>query len=151
MCRVGWLSKNATIKYPRARYTELVRSGGLSVDDAHAVPDIGLLLSRVWSWSPAAIVCDPYRVAELHKAVGGRVRVIERARGGGESTSNIQSLRSLLLDSACGATEASRALLGASFEQTTLVIDGAGITKITKARAKRSRDDAAAALLPGRW
>ena len=44
-------------------------------------------------------------------------------------------------------TEASRDLLGASFAQTSLVIDASGITKVTKARAKRSRDDAAAALL----
>ena len=33
-------------------YRELVRSGGLAVDDARAVPDIGLLLSRIWEWEP---------------------------------------------------------------------------------------------------
>ena len=48
---------------------------------------------------------------------------------------------------ASGATEASRALLAVAFEQTALTIDSSGITKVTKARAKRSRDDAAAALL----
>ena len=132
---------------PEGAYVELVRSGGLAVDDGHAVPDIGLLLSRIWDWEPTVLVSDPYRAAELHQSVAGRVRIIERARGGGESTSNVQALRARLLDTAAGVTEASRALLGAAFAQTNLVIDGAGITKVTKARAKRSRDDAAAALL----
>ena len=128
-------------------YVALVRSGGLSVDDARAVPDIGLLLSRIWEWEPTVLVSDPYRAAELHQIVAGRVRIVERARGGGESTSNVQALRARLLDTASGVSEASRALLGAAFAQTSLVIDGAGLTKVTKARAKRSRDDAAAALL----
>ena len=128
-------------------YRELVRSGGLAVDDARAVPDIGLLLSRIWDWGPTVLVSDPYRAAELHQVVAGRVRIVERARGGGEATSNVQSLRARLLDTAAGVTEASRDLLGASFAQTSLTIDGSGITKVTKARAKRSRDDASAALL----
>ena len=128
-------------------YAELARSGGLTVDEGRAVPDIGLLLSRIWTLEPSCIVSDPYRAAELHQVVAGRVRIVERAKGGGESTSNIQSLRSLLLDSQAGVTESSRAVLGAAFEQTNLVIEASGITKVTKARAKRSRDDAAAALL----
>ena len=132
---------------PEGSYTSLVRAGGLSVDEAHAVPDIGLLLARIWSWEPDVIVCDPYRAAELHQTVAGRVRITERARGGGESTSNVQSLRALLLDSAAGVSETSRALVAASFAQTNLVVDASGITKVTKSRAKRSRDDAAAALL----
>ena len=132
---------------PEGAYAELVRSGGLAVDEGQHVPSVERLLSRVWAWEPGAIVCDSYRVQEVHKAVQGRVRVIERARGHGEATSNVQSLRSLLLDTASGATEASRALLGAAFEQTALSIDGSGITKVQKSRAKRSRDDAAAALL----
>ena len=95
----------------------------------------------------SVLVSDPYRSAELYQVVAGRVRIVERARGGGESTSNVQALRARLLDTAAGVTEASRDLLGAAFAQTSLVIDSSGITKVTKARAKRSRDDAAAALL----
>ena len=52
-------------------YRELVRSGGLSVDDARAVPDIGLLLSRIWEWEPTVLVSDPYRAAELYQSRGG--------------------------------------------------------------------------------
>ena len=37
-------------------YLELVKSGGLSVDLARAVPSVERLLSRVWEWEPAAIV-----------------------------------------------------------------------------------------------
>ena len=94
----------------------------------------------------SCIVSDPYRSAELSQAVGGRARIIERARSGGEATSNIQSLRSLLLDSNAGVVDQSRALLAAAFQQTDLVIDSAGLTKLKKRDQRRSRDDASAAL-----
>ena len=73
-------------------YSDLARSGGLSVDEGRAVPGVETLLSRVWSWSPSAIVSDPYRASELNQVVAGRVRVVERARGGGEATSNIMGV-----------------------------------------------------------
>ena len=128
-------------------YLELVRAGGLAVDAGRAVPSVALLLARIWAWEPAAIVSDPYRAPELHQVVSGRVRIIERARSGGESTSNVQSLRSLLLDSQAGATQASRALLAAAWAQTNLVIGNDGLTKVGKLDQRRSRDDASAALL----
>ena len=132
---------------PEGAYVELAKSGGLAVDEGRSVPDIGRLLARIWEWKPDCIVSDPYRTQELHQTVAGRLRIVERARGGGESTSNVQATRSLLLDTGSGVTESSRGLLGAAFAQTNLVVDASGITKVTKARAKRSRDDAAAALL----
>ena len=128
-------------------YAELVTAGGLSISVGRAVPSVERLLERIWDWEPVALVCDSYRVAELHKAVQGRVRIVERGRGHGESTSNIQSLRSLLLDTASGVTLESRALLAAAFEQTNLVIDSAGLTRAAKLDQRRSRDDASAALL----
>ena len=132
---------------PEGAYGELVRSGGLSVDEGRAVPSIERLLARIWNWNPSAIICDNYRAPELHQVVSGRVRIVERARSGGEATSNIQSLRSVLLDTASGVTLESRDLLGAAFEQTSLVIDSAGLTKVKKRDSRRSRDDAAAAVL----
>ena len=132
---------------PDSTYTDLVRSGGLTVDEGNHVPSIERLLSRVWAWEPLCIVSDPYRSAELAQAVGGRVRIIERARSGGEATSNIMALRSMLLDTNAGVTEASRDLLGAAFQQTNLVVDSSGLTKVVKLDQRRSRDDAAAALL----
>ena len=128
-------------------YAELVRSGGLSVDAGRAVPSVARLLSRVWPWEPLCIVSDPYRSGELAKAVAGRCRIIERARSGGEATSNIMALRSMLLDTASGVTEASRDLLGAAFQQTILVISNDGLTKVSKIDQRRSRDDSAMALL----
>ena len=101
---------------PEGAYVELVQSGGLAVDEGNHVPSIERLLARIWNWNPTSIICDNYRAPELYEAVSGRgVRVIERARSGGEATSNIQALRSLLLDSNAGVTEASRALLGAAW------------------------------------
>ena len=114
-------------------------------------PSVERLLSRVWDWEPSCIVSDPYRAAELHAAVGGRVRIIERARSGGEATSNVQSLRSLLLDTDAGVPESSRALLAAAWAQTNLVIGTDGRTKVKKIDNRRSRDDAAAALATRRW
>ena len=128
-------------------YVELVKSGGLSVSAGLSVPSVDVLLARIWAWKPLCVVSDPYRSAELHKAVAGRCRVVERGKGGSETTSNIQSLRSLLLDTASGVTEPSRALLAAAFAQTTLKIGNDGITKVTKLDQRRSRDDACAALL----
>ena len=128
-------------------YGELAQSGALSVDEGQHVPSIERLLARIWNWNPTAIICDNYRSAELNQIVGGRVRIIERARSGGESTSNVQSLRSLLLDTKAGVTESSRALLAAAFEQTNLIISNEGLAKVTKIDARRSRDDAAAALI----
>ena len=128
-------------------YLQLVQSGGLAVDEGRAVPSIERLLARVWNWNPTAIICDNYRAPELHQVVSGRARVIERARSGGEATSNIQALRSLLLDTQAGVTEPSRALLGAAWAQTNLVINNEGLVKVTKVDARRSRDDAAASLL----
>ena len=132
---------------PEGAYLELARAGGVRVDEGQNVPSVDRLLARVWPWEPAVLVCDPYRAAELQAVVSGRVRIVERAKAGAESTSNVQALRARLLDSDAGVTEASRAVLGAAFEQTSLVVETSGVTKVTKARAKRSRDDAAAALL----
>ena len=126
-------------------YSELLKQGGLAVDAGRSVPSVERLLSRVWAWEPVAIVADNFRAPELHKAVEGRTRVIERGRGG--STSNVQGLRSLLLDTASGVTEASRDLLGAAWQQTNLVIGNDGLTKVVKLDARRSRDDAGMALL----
>ena len=47
------------------------------------VPDIGLLLSRIWEWEPSVLVSDPYRAPELHQVVAGRVRIIERRAAAG--------------------------------------------------------------------
>ena len=57
------------------------------------------------------------------------------------------ALKTRLLDSNAGVTSTSRDLLHAAFEQTNMVLDNAGGTKVVKTRARRSRDDAAQALL----
>ena len=145
--RPHWPNRKREDQVADGCYAELVKSGGLSVDAGRAVPSVERLLSRIWAWQPAATVSDPYRSAELNQAVAGRTRVIERARSGGEATSNVQALRSLLLDSGAGVTEPSRDLLAAAWSQTNLVIDSAGLTKVTKLDQRRSRDDASAALL----
>ena len=73
--------------------------------------------------------------------------MIERGRGSGESPSNVMALRSMLLDTGSGVTSSSRDLLGSAFQQTNLVIDSSGLTRVVKLDQRRSRDDASAALL----
>ena len=141
------VSQEREDQVPEGAYVELVRSGGLGVAEGQHVPDVEQLLARIWTWEPLCIVSDPYRSGELAKAVAGRCRIVERARSGGEATSNIMALRSMLLDTASGVTEASRDLLGAAFQQTILVISNDGLTKVSKLDQRRSRDDAGQALL----
>ena len=98
-----------------------------------------LLVEDLERGSPCASSPIPTARRSSHQAVGGRVRIIERARGGAESTSNVMALRSLLLDSnASGVTSASRDLLGAAFQQTNLVIDSNGLSKVVKLDQRRS-------------
>ena len=57
-------------------------------------------------------------------------KIIER--GSGEVAGNIQSMRARLLDSECGITESSKALLGAAFKEVVLKISPTGETRIEK-------------------
>ena len=52
-----------------------------------------------------------------------------------------------MLDTGAGVTVSSRALLGAAWAQTNLVISNEGLTRVMKLDARRSRDDASAALM----
>ena len=82
-------------------YLGLVRAGGLSVDEGRAVPDVGLLLSRIWSWSPSAIVSDPYRAPDLESGGGRDVSAwLNGLAAAAKRPSNVQALRSRLLDTA---------------------------------------------------
>ena len=92
-----------------------------------------LILVSFWrgsgAWEPSAIVCDPYRSAELYQAVGGRVRVVERARGSAESTIQHSgaSQPAARLPRAGVVIEASRALARRGIcSRRSLVIDNFG-------------------------
>ena len=130
---------------PSNAYRELVSAGGLAIDEGNAVPRLSMLLSRIWQWEPAVICCDNHRADELRQEVAGRCKIIER--GSGEVAGNAQSTRARLLDSACGITESSKALLGAAFKEVVLKISPTGETRIEKRDQRRSRDDVAQAIL----
>ena len=130
---------------PSNAYRELVAAGGLAIDEGNAVPRLSMLLSRIWQWEPAVICCDNHRADELRQEVAGRCKIIER--GSGEVAGNVQSMRARLLDSECGITESSKALLGAAFKEVVLKISPTGETRIEKRDQRRSRDDIAQALL----
>ena len=128
-------------------YSELVKSGGLSVDGDRAVPSPESLLARIWDWNPRCVIADGYRADELRSAIAGRCPLVERGRGSSETASNVASLRSLLLDGAGAISKESRELLAFGLKQTALTIGADGVTRVVKTRGKRSREDAVAALL----
>ena len=130
---------------PEDSYRELVTAGGLAVDEENSVPRISMLLSRIWQWEPTVICCDNHRADELRQEVAGRCKIIER--GSGEVAGNIQAMRSRLLDSECGVTESSKALLAAAFKEVVLRISATGETRIEKRDRRRSRDDVVQAVL----
>ena len=119
-------------------YSELVKSGGLVVDEGRACPRRGAV-ARADMDVGAAGASFPIRTATRNspRRSRGRCRGSSRegAIGGGEATSNIQSLRSLLLDSNAGVVEESRALLAAAFQQTDLVMRLSRINKGQEARS----------------
>ena len=132
---------------PEDAYRSLAQSGGLVVDSDRAVPSPENLLARIWPWNPQCVVADGYRAAELRTAIAGRCPLIERGRGSSETASNVQSMRSAMLDGQAGVTESSRALLTFGFEQSAMTIGADGVTRVVKTRGKRSREDGVAALL----
>ena len=130
---------------PEGSYAELAAAGGLAIDEGNAVPRLSMLLSRIWQWEPSVICCDNHRADELRQEVAGRCKIVER--GSGEVAGNAQSMRARLLDSECGITESSKALLGAAFKEVVVKINPTGETRIEKRDQRRSRDDVAQALL----
>ena len=127
---------------PEDSYAELALSGGLAVDAGRAVPSPENLLTRIWAWSPQCVVADGFRASELRTAIAGRCPLIERGRGNSETASNVQAMRSLLLDGLGGVTEPSRALLAFGFKQSALTVGADGVTRVIKTRGSRSREDA---------
>ena len=88
------LSKSMRIKYLRAAYRGAGPVGRSELWTMRAPSQISGCYSREFgTGSPTVLVSDPFRAAELHQVVAGRVRIVERARGGGESTSNVQALQ----------------------------------------------------------
>ena len=132
---------------PEDAYTSLAQSGGLVVDSDRTVPSPENLLARIWAWNPQCVVADGYRATELRTAIAGRCPLVERGRGNSDTASNVQAMRSALLDGLAGVTESSRALLAFGFEQSAMTIGADGVTRVVKTRGKRSREDSVAALL----
>ena len=128
-------------------YREMAQQGGLIQDPGKAVPGIAALLERVWEWAPSAIIADAFRLDELRQIVGGRVPVVPRSRTYQEAGSDIQSLRSRLLDSDAGVAQEGRGLLRHALDETSLVIGNGGNVRLLKRSDRRSRDDCLSALL----
>ena len=78
------------------------------MDAGRAVPSVERLLSRVWAWEP---LCYRERLrtacaeVEQGRTAAGSASLSERGRAMAKSTSNVQSLRSMLLDSNSGVAE----------------------------------------------
>ena len=110
--------------------------------------------SAIWemwgdTWGvPVKIVCDRFRVSELHDVVGNACKVEGRVTRWSDAAADIRALRKGVRDGPFSINDGSRALLIASLSAAFIKNDDQGNTRLTKdGKHNKARDDVAAALL----
>ena len=135
---------------PSGVYHKLVDAGALRLAEGLWVPSPTQLFEWICDrWGvPVKIVCDRFRLGELHDAVGSTCPVEGRVTRWSEAAADIRSLRKGVRDGPFSIDEGSRALLIASLSVAFIKNDDQGNTRLAKdGKHNRARDDAAAALL----
>ena len=135
---------------PRSTYHKLVENGSLTLAQGLRVPSPATLFERVCdTWGvPVNIVCDRFRVNELHDAVSNACTVEGRVTRWSDAAADIRALRKGIRDGPFSIDEGSRALLIASLSVAYIKSDDQGNTRLAKdGKHNKARDDVAAALL----
>ena len=137
-------------------YTRLAETGRLIVADGLRVqPPAMLHDAALAAWgTPANIVADRFRVAELRDALRGSVPLIERVTRWSEASEDIRALRRLAKDGPLSCDPDSGLLVAASLAAAMVKNDDQGSVRLVKRGANNeARDDVAAALLlaAGSW
>ena len=135
---------------PRGVYHKLVENGSLRLAEGLRVPSPTQLFEWICdTWGvPVNIVCDRFRVNELHDAVQGACPVEGRVTRWSDAAFDIRALRKGVRDGPFSTNEGSRALLIASLSVAYIKSDDQGNTRLAKdGKHNRARDDVAAALL----
>lgn len=142
-------------RVPAGTYRKLAAGGSLLVAEGLRVQPPAQLVKEIRSrWgSPAMIVCDRFRVAELQDAAPG-VRVVPRVTRWSDAAADIRALRKGAKDGPLSVAEDSRLLLAASLSAAMVQNDDQGNTRLSKRGTdNQARDDVAAALVlaAGAW
>ena len=134
---------------PRGTYSRLANEGVLIQAAGLRVPPTRLLMKLVKeTWGqPASLICDRFRLAELHDA-GVPCRVIPRVSRWSEASFDIRALRSKTKDGPFAVAKCSRSLLAASLAVAKVRNDDQGSTRLVKRDTNNTaRDDVAAAFV----
>ena len=127
-------------------YAKLVDAGLLTLTEGLRVVPPAALLDRIREWSPAAIICDRFRLNEL-RDTSPPCPVVPRVVRWSESTADIRALRRAAKDGPLSVAPESRPLVEASLAVARVKHDDGGSVRLDKsATANRARDDVAAAL-----
>ena len=134
---------------PRGTYARLSDEGVLIQATGLRVPPAKMLMnliSKTWG-PPSAIICDRFRLADLHDA-GSPCRVLARVSRWSESAADIRALRSKVKDGPFAVAPDSRSLLAASLAAAVVKNDDGGNVRLSKRGTNNcSRDDIAAAFV----
>ena len=129
-------------------YQRLFDAGTLHIATGLRVPKVSTLMSLITStWgNPASIVCDRFRIDELHDAQAPCF-LESRITRWSEASFDIRAVRSHTKDGPFAVAECSRSLLEASLSVATVKSDDQGSVRLTKRTSNNeSRDDVAAAF-----
>ena len=134
---------------PRGTYSRLSDEGVLIQATGLRVPPAKMLMnliSKTWG-PPSAIICDRFRLADLHDA-GSPCRVIARVSRWSEASFDIRALRSKVKDGPFAVAPDSRSLLAASLAAAVVKNDDGGNVRLSKRGTNNcSRDDISAAFV----
>ena len=120
-------------RVPSGTYQRLHDAGTLMLADGLRIPPA----SRLWGaitarWgSPAAIVCDRFRLPDLEDA-GVSCPIVPRVTRWSEASADIRALRSGALDGPFAVDPGSRSILTASLAVATVQNDDAGSVRLVK-------------------
>ena len=134
---------------PRGTYSRLSDQGVLIQAAGLRIPPTKMLMELIKkTWGrPSGLICDRFRIDELHDA-GVPCRVIPRVTRWSESSFDIRALRSRTKDGPFAVSQCSRSLLAASLAVCTVKNDdGGSVRLIKKGTNNTARDDVAAAFV----
>ena len=134
---------------PSGSYQKLKQSGALLVSDGRRVPLVAILADEIktkWG-TPARIVCDRFRLAELQDC-GWSCILEPRVSRWSEASNDIRALRQQISDGTLSPTENCIALMTASLSVCEVKNDEQGNCRLCKKGSNgTARDDVAAALV----
>ena len=134
---------------PRGTYQKLNDMGVLDVADGLRVPEPTHLWEDIkarWG-TPAAIVCDRFRLPLLQDAVQTACYIDPRITRWSDAVFDIRALQKGFKDGPFSVEESSRPLLIASLAAAFVKNDDQGNTRLSKRNSdQKARDDVAAAL-----